>query len=181
MSNLESNTNTAPDTPPSPVLMPDPQPADLLTQLNEERAQVEKFRLALNREQATTAKLQAALDKLEANPIVFALANIDHGTVLEEAGAQCGGLFDSVMEKSAKGKFAIVISVAPLGASLTYAAEFKATPPKKSPVPSVCFVQDGKLSRKDPRQGELPLGHSRADRSGDGDDYSDEQPVVFRY
>lgn len=170
--------SSAPATPEVPPLaaVPDPAPADLLTQLNEQRALVAKLEAERDRHRANAKDLRAEIARINENPLIFALAEIDAGTVLDDAGKKVADLFDLVQKRSEKGKVVITIAAKPFKAALVYSAEIKVTEPKLEATPAVIYVEDGKLSRHDPRQRELPLGHSRADRRGRGDDYSDEEP-----
>lgn len=153
-------------------------PPDPLAVLREQLAAVEAERdtlkaseAALQREiteyQSALKDREEKLKALEENPLTFALANLDAGQVLIDAGESLKDLCAVVLRRQEKGKLALNITVKPFkGEALVFVPEVKVTEPKPEPQQSVFYsTEDGALSRNDPRQREFRFpGRDRDDR-----------------
>lgn len=140
------------------AVVPPPEPPTMEEQLTALRTE----RDALVRQLGTTLDkvtvLQDELKKVTENPLSFALAHLDSGAVLDDAGKELQELCDAVLDQQKAGTFSLTIKVAPFkGESMTFEAATKIAPPKAKRDFSVFYKGDSGLSRNDPKQRELPL------------------------
>jgi hypothetical protein len=137
--------------------LPDPAP-DLLTQLNETHAALERSHGAIAALTTERETLAARLRELDANPFLYALNHLDAGQVLREAGEQMKVVTSAVDKLRGKGKVTITLGIGPMKGStaLVLQPSLKITKPEPDPEPGVFFAtEDGALTRHDPKQREL--------------------------
>jgi hypothetical protein len=97
----------------------------------------------------------------EVRPFAAVLQELSRGEVHNDASEQLHALVDAVREHGAKGTLTLQLEVSPVAkgdaSSVKVAAKVTSKPPTASPT-SVFFVDDsGNLSRRDPRQIEMPM------------------------
>lgn len=162
-------TNALPSTEPqTPAIsaLADPVPPTPTEQL----AEAQKVIIGLRQENETKDRriellesdLGVACERLRAHeesPLTLALNTIDHGGLLDDAGVALNALMSTVLERGKKGALAIVFTLKPLSeAQFSMDAVVKVTEPQKEKPMSTFFIgPDGKISRNDPRQRQLPL------------------------
>ena len=163
-------TSTLPSTdtqPPAISVLAEPVPPTPAEQL----AEAQKVIVSLKQDIETQGRkieglesdLGVACEKLRAHeesPLTLALNTIDHGGLLDDAGVALNNLMSTVLERGKKGALAIVFTLKPLGATSQFSmdAMVKVTEPQKEKPMSTFFLgADGKISRHDPRQRQLPL------------------------
>lgn len=126
------------------------------------------------------ALIESRLAVLDQNQYLFALRFLDAGGVLELASESCAKLFEDVLREGAAGKLTVTLKVKPseTGArALVYEGAVAVTEPKREAPVSIMFVgRDGKLTRNNWGEPELP-GVSGGDRSDprDAKPYADEE------
>ena len=140
---------------PSIAAMPPPDPvAALQSQLDEALASAAALEGRLREQEAEKLQLLATLEQLEKNPLVFALASLDAGSELEQAGVDFTALCAEIAKRQQKGSMTLKVVLKPFkGDSFTYALETKVTKPAQEATPGIIYIrEDGTLSRNDPRQ-----------------------------
>lgn len=169
---------------PGPVLELVPPPT-LEEQLARVTAELEEGRKVWAREKANAAMkveiaekdLAAAKEQIlemEQNPLTFALANCDEGSVLMDAGEELQRVLTAVAQFEGKGVFTLKIEVKPGGRGMEFKPVVTVKLPKPEPMTSIFFMgENGLLQRNDPRQREL-WEERRAGR-GRRDDQADER------
>ncbi|MBA9003762.1 hypothetical protein [Thermomonospora cellulosilytica] len=97
----------------------------------------------------------------QVRPFAAVLQELARGQVHDEASERLHELVDAVREHGAKGTLTLVLEVAPIAkgdvSALTVTGKVTAKPPVGTQA-SAFFVDDaGNLSRRDPRQTEIPI------------------------
>lgn len=105
-------------------------------------------------------------------PFAAVLQDLSRGIVHADASNKLHELVDAVTEHGTKGTLTLTLEVGPIAKGdtsvLTVAAKVTSKPPT-SPQTSTFFVdRSGNLSRRDPRQTELPLQAAEPIRSNTG-------------
>lgn len=111
-------------------------------------------------------------EEAQVRPFAAVLQELAKGQVHSDASQQLHDLIDAVQETGKPGSLTIKLSVAPIDKGDTSVLLVKGTVASRAPSiapASAFFVDDsGNLSRRDPRQGELPfevVGSSDSARS----------------
>lgn len=147
---MNTNPNPQPiESIPTIAALPAPDP---LEQLNRTLAKLEAAEKRL-------AEMTSEREAFECNPVIFALRNLDAGSVMNEAGDKLSQLRADVLRRQGKGQMTIKIDVAPYrGEALEMEMTIAVRAPREERQRSIFFVgSDGNLSRNDPRQRELGL------------------------
>lgn len=150
-------TSGAPTTP-NISLVPPPTLEEQLAKALAERDAAQRF---IEGQKKDIASLTKRVEAHESNTFSFMLANLDYGQTLADSGKGLQELIEAVRNLNAKGRFRLEIEVRPVKGqtALVFIPDVKISAPKQDPKQSIFFpLGDGKLSRNDPKQRELPLG-----------------------
>lgn len=176
-----SESGAKPATAPSIAALPAPVP-NPVAELNETKRELAKTQTLLKRSRDELGKALAHLRRIEENPLVMVLANLDAGSVLHDAGGKLTSLVALVRQRQGKGVFTFQVAIKPFkGDALEFVPKVKVSEPAEEVAKGVFYANDaGSLSRQDPRQRELQF--SRGDRSAveDAAPYRDEEREVGR-
>lgn len=152
---------------PSPEQILRDQIATLTTERDAATARCKSLEVDVAERTVAIVDMRARLKAIEENSLSFALANLDAGGVLIDAGEKLQSLAAIVRKREAKGTFKLTITVKPFkGEALVFVPCVSITEPKPEPAQSVFYAsEDGELSRNDPRQKEFDGFGSREDRA----------------
>lgn len=143
--------------------LPEPTLEAQLAQMTTERDSLAEIVVKRN-DQLSAAKeeiknLNEVIDRLEKNPLIFTLNNIDGGAPLTEASTAFAEVCAEARRLREPGKVSVVLAIKPLKSSedaITIAAVIKTMPPKPEVKAGIFFADDdGGLTRENPKQREL--------------------------
>lgn len=142
---------------PSPEAVLREQLATVEAERDSLKAKNGKLTAELKQYDEALTDLRTKLKAHEENPFSFALANLDAGAVLHEAGQGIKSLCATVLRRQAKGTIGLSIGIKPFkGQGLIFTSDLKVTEPKPDPAKSVFYAsEEGDLSRNDPSQKEF--------------------------
>jgi hypothetical protein len=100
-------------------------------------------------------------EEVQIRPFAAVLAELAKGQIHTDASEQLHRLVDAVQEHGKEGTLTVKLTVGPIAKDDTSVLVVKATvdskPPKTAPSSAYFVDGTGNLSRRDPRQGELPF------------------------
>jgi len=141
--------------------LPEPNKVDVLQEaLNAAQREVETLSKELADREGVVEELRERVQALESNPFIFALANMDFGSVLEDVGERFKSMVGAVTQFQKKGTMKISLSVKPFkGRAMAITPDISTNEPREAAPESIFFTdEEGKISRNDPRQGSFDFG-----------------------